>query len=350
MPVSALTISPAQPSEPAAADLAAWKEVTLLVAGAASDYAAHGNAVEVESFRRLVREATDTFGNSPSVSQMLIAAGVVSQAIRHCGVQNQNRWEALTADLDRTARTLLDHFEKLSSNGDAQAAVLKLRATVESALRADRLPAVHAAIEATGERLLDEMRRERAELAERCASLQDRVAGLEKSASHAAKQPVAAITTAGIEGCAFEPMRAQAEDALRRAQAADLHCYAAIVYVHRLSLINARYGEAFGNQVIQLYSQHIISTLAEKGDALFRWRGPAFVVILRRSESRQVVIAEVQRMISAPLSRFIQTPTGSVYVPVRATAEVMPLFEPQASQVVSRIEEFILQASGQTAE
>jgi GGDEF domain-containing protein len=123
--------------------------------------------------------------------------------------------------------------------------------------------------------------------------------------------------------------------------------YAAVFYLHRMALINARFGEAIGNQVLLFCSQHLATTVTRANDSLFRWSGPAFVAILERQESEMAVSVEVQRLISAPISRFFETSTRSVYLPVKVTAEVIPLFHSNFAEVTDRLERFILTASGQ---
>jgi hypothetical protein len=57
----------------------------------------------------------------------------------------------------------------------------------------------------------------------------------------------------------------------------------------------------------------------------------------------------VQRLISAPFSRFFETSSRSVYLPVKVTADVIPLFNTNFAEVVDRIGNFVLKTSGQTA-
>ncbi len=123
--------------------------------------------------------------------------------------------------------------------------------------------------------------------------------------------------------------------------------YAAIFYLHRMQLTNARFGEAIGNQVMLFCSQHIATTVTRASDSLFRWSGPAFVAILERPESELAVNGEIQRLISTPFSRFFETSSRSVYLPVKVTAGVIPLYETNFAEACAHVERFILTTSGQ---
>jgi hypothetical protein len=67
--------------------------------------------------------------------------------------------------------------------------------------------------------------------------------------------------------------------------------------------------------------------------------------VLERQESALNVSSEVQRMVSAPLSRFFETSSRSVYLPIKMTATVLPLADTNFAEVSGAIEHFI-QASG----
>lgn len=154
-----------------------------------------------------------------------------------------------------------------------------------------------------------------------------------------------AATSNAFDPCTNLPTRAEAESALERAVTNASQTYAAVFYLHRMAMINARFGEAIGNQMLLFCSQHIASRLTHAGDSLFRWSGPAFLAILDRSDAYLSVSNDVQRMVSVPLSRFIETPSRSVYLPMKVTAEVFPLFKTTSEEALRRIERFIVNAS-----
>jgi GGDEF domain-containing protein len=337
-----------EPTE-ATAEAVAWKDVTLLLLGAAADHPVQCGEGEADSFRKHVRDSIDALQNATGSAQILMNAGGVAQAIKHYGEHTQNRVNALLADMKETAQVFLNHLEELYRQSEAKPILSALRSTMEQTLAEGKLgPARDAALASLEElaKLAAEARTHSLQLTD---NLQDRIVILEQAAGSGrtlAPAPAPTVdTTTGL------PKRADAEFAIQRAldhpSESGLKFYAAVFYLHRMPLTNARFGEAIGNQVLLFCSQHIATTVTRANDSLFRWSGPAFVAILERAESEMAVSSEVQRLISAPFSRFFETSSRSVYLPVKVTADVIPLFDTNFAEAAERIERFVLKTSGQ---
>jgi GGDEF domain-containing protein len=145
------------------------------------------------------------------------------------------------------------------------------------------------------------------------------------------------------------PWMSAAKGAIQRALGGETQVYAATFYVNRMHRINARLGDAIGDQVILHCSQHIATQLMGAHDALFRWRGPGFVALLVRPGSPLVVASEVQRFTSIPLSRFFETPSHTVYLPIKLTGEVFPLAGKGLDEVLEQVQQS-LHALGETGD
>lgn len=183
-------------------------------------------------------------------------------------------------------------------------------------------------------------------LTQYCKQLQESVNTLAAAARRPAVQAAAAPGQANtVDPATGLPIRSEAEAALKRAMEGARQCYVAVFYLHRMPLTNARFGQAIGDQVILFCSQHLASIVTRGNDALFRWGGPVFVAVLEREDSETAVAADVQRLLSAPLSRFFETSSRSVYLPVRVTGTVMPLFDTHYEEVQANIEQFILMSA-----
>lgn len=191
------------------------------------------------------------------------------------------------------------------------------------------------------------MRQQSAELT---GKLRDRLTVLEASARNSSPSGSSSgtysTTGVAVDSCTGLPMRAAAEASIKRALESGSQSYVGVFYLHRMQLTNARFGEVIGDQVILSCSQHIATTVIRSEDQLFRWSGPAFVAILERVEASTTVNTEVQRMISTPLSRFFETASRSVYLPIKMTGEVFPLEDKTYPEVEEQVQEFLLRAFG----
>jgi len=145
-------------------------------------------------------------------------------------------------------------------------------------------------------------------------------------------------TTDSITGL---PDRSAAEAAIRRAISKEAQVLVAVFYLHRLPWINARFGEEIGNQVIQVCGEHLSAEVVVSKDSLFRWRGPAFLALLAREEPLVTVSKQIQHIVSIPVSRFFETSSRTVYLPLRLTAEVMSIAGMTYEDVADQIEKFI---------
>jgi GGDEF domain-containing protein len=331
------------------ADAAAWKDITLLLLGATADHALDIGGTSKADFQKVLRESIDTFQHTKSTTQVLMSAGALSQAVSHYCGQNQKKIDALRKDTESAIQLFLKHlgsnygesnvqglrtaFEAALAEGNVEKAL----EPAERALASLVLPAAPAAVAAPDPAIA-------AAAQKKIAELEAKIAQLEKAPRTGA--PVMAATST-VDSTTGLPVRSEAEAALKKALGSGTQAYAAVFYLHRMALTNARFGESIGNQVIMFCSQHIASLVARNNDALFRWSGPAFMAVLERNESEGSVAAEVQRLVSAPLSRFFETSARSVYLPVKVTADVIPLFETDYDSVKQRTENFILTASGQ---
>jgi GGDEF domain-containing protein len=273
-------------------------------------------------------------------SEILITAGVLSQAVTHYGEQTQRQVAGMRPGAASLAKTFLSHLEQLHSDSESRAILAELRSEIEAAIREGRVAQIEDENAKRLESLAAKAEQKRRQLLELSGRLADRVAILEHAAAPSNGMNVTDPGT-GL------PARIEADQAIRQAVNQQPRCFAVVFYVHRMQLTNARFGEAIGNQLIAFCSQHIGSLFLHQGDRLFRWSGPAFVAILERGETLDTFSAEVHRLIGAPMSRFFETPNRSVYLPIKVTAEAIPLFETSYAEVMSGIENFILTASGQ---
>lgn len=332
-----------------AADLSALKEVTLLLLGATTEQAVTCGDGDIGSFRQVASESSDTIKNATTMSQVLMTSGALVQALSQYSTQTQRRVDALLADTGSMFQSFLGHLEGLHGDAESQS-IQRLRTLFAQGLREGTLAqAKEQAMQSLDDwsKHAEEKRRRALELT---SSLQDRITILEQSVPRSLRVPAGASSGGSpevtVDGCTGLAVRSEAEAALNRALEGQAQSYAAVFYLHRMALTNARFGEAIGNQVILFCSQHIATVVTRGNDSLFRWSGPAFVAVLERPDSASTVSAEVQRLISAPFSRFFETSSRSVYLPVKVTATVIPLFDTNYAEVSAQLERFILNASG----
>lgn len=340
-------------SPSSSAEVDAWREMTLLLLSSAVDHAVHCNEADAVEFRKRAREAAAELRGEIGPQQVLITAGSLAQSLAQYNQRTQEQVDALLGQSRSLLQRFVDHLAETHRDAESEDTLKQIRLAVEQPGNAAAQQKVTESLQQLGRRTAERFRQMR-ELAER---LQDRVTILEQSAALGVAGGVAGGTAGGagngsgpnVDACTGLPVRAEAEVAIRSVIGGDRQCYVAVFYVHRMALTNARFGEAIGNQVILFASQHVATAVAKQRDLLFRWTGPAFVAVLERDEALLAVNSEVQRVISAPVSRFFETPNRSVYLPIKISGEVISLEEQSYAEVAGKIERFILNASGNCA-
>lgn len=277
-------------------------------------------------------------------AQVLIDAAALAHSIDRYSRQLQQRAEVEREASRRLLAALMDHLECMHTEAVEVAQIAQVRSYLETGHPEDPEQRRQLLVDCLASLRQSFQDRERANES-LIASLRDRVQLLEQSGSLALPAAsVASVPAVVSDLCTGLPAKSEAEAALRRVAGLS-QSYIAVFYVHRMSLINARFGEEIGNEILLFCSQHIATTLIRPSDLLFRWSGPAFVAILEREESAPAVAGEIRRVVSAPLSRFFDNSSRTMYLPIRLTAETFPAASQEYDTLAQQISHFVLCSS-----
>jgi GGDEF domain-containing protein len=139
-----------------------------------------------------------------------------------------------------------------------------------------------------------------------------------------------------------------AEQAIRTAIASGTNCYAALLCVERVEVINSRFGFPVGDRILMLFGQHLAQHFSES-DRLFRWRGPGFLAILNRTGPEMSVRAEIARIVSTRLEQEIELSGRYVLLPIGSSWMLMNLANACAEEVTQQLDRFSAQQAGAAA-
>ena len=279
----------------------------------------------------------------PSPKQATITSVDVQEALARYALHAETAIGGLTNQLREIANLVLTFTDK--TEADPRLAELRekiLLADDPATLQALRQEIVDR-LEATQQEAEAQIRRGK-ELNER---LQDRVAILEKFVT----TPTPTYVTDERDGipttdpCTGLPDWKEARRAMERAIKENRKVSIAAFYVHRMNYVNARFGNTIGDKILFVCSQHLAAALAHPGDTLYRWKGPSFIAILEREESQAHTDNDIQRLLSTPLSQYLETPSRTVYLPIKLTGHTAPAGADTLATVEDWIEQYILRAS-----
>ena len=221
-------------------------------------------------------------------------------------------------DNTRAAQRLLaigDKFERGAALGDLQA----LKSHLSDCLHTFR----------------EEAQRQKAESDTAIQSLQQEIVR-RQSSDEATLQNLDVVT--GL------PRQAAGVLAMQEAARNGKRLYVLALVVSRIQSVNARFGSEVGDRIIRLFKENLEKQLP-RSDRLFRWDGPAIIVLLDREESIEVVRAQMRRILDARLEESFEVDGRSVLIPISAAWSAFPLMPPLAG-AVKQIQAFIASQGG----
>lgn len=115
--------------------------------------------------------------------------------------------------------------------------------------------------------------------------------------------------------------------------------YIAVMVVKGVQAVNARFGFGVGDRMLRAFKENVEKRLP-RTDKLFRWEGPAIIVLLDRKDPLEQVRAEIRRMLDTQMEEAFQQDGRSVMIPISAAWLVSVLMPPVAT-AVKAIQSFI---------
>jgi diguanylate cyclase (GGDEF)-like protein len=146
------------------------------------------------------------------------------------------------------------------------------------------------------------------------------------------------VTGLGDRGAA----EAEINDAIR----AQRKAFAAVMVLDRLRSYNAAFGYEVGDKVLRHFAEFIGDRMRH-GCQLFRWTGPAFLMLIDRASRPETVREEFSSLMSQPFEHNVQTARRSIHLPVKCRWTLLPMMA-APRLLMQRIDTFV--ATPQNAE
>lgn len=138
------------------------------------------------------------------------------------------------------------------------------------------------------------------------------------------------------------PARHQAEETLATlGKGENPNGFAVLFVVHRVELINTKYGYATGDKLMRSFLRYLMQEFSAVDD-LFRWSGPAFLAITHRPGGLQTVRNEVARITSHRMEENVAIGSRNVLLPVTAAALTVQLSqEGDTPRLLKKLDDFV---------
>jgi GGDEF domain-containing protein len=294
-------------------------------------YTTHNNAAGFEAFESEIRRLKRSFEQASGQESALTLTRESISCLEHYGAAVE---QALNAQREQTRQAVELLTESLVriSHGSAQSAE-NLRAVggqLRNAVGLDDLAAINKSLKSCLSTICIEADRQ----FEQHTAINHDLAHAGSLCRGFPASEIDAVT--GLLGAA------DAATAIRALATAGKLAYVTAFAVERLETINLRFGFKVGDQILLLFAQHMAQHISD-GDALFRWRGPCFVVITERPASELTMIGEATKMSHARLEHVVSISSREINVPIAsswALLRIQPTSD--AGEAISKLDEFAI--------
>jgi diguanylate cyclase (GGDEF)-like protein len=305
-------------------------QVCLLLLDGISRYAFAYDREEYTQFRERINGYSEALEEAKQAAPMLGIAGETIAAMKDYSREAQHVVGGQAVELRCMIEMLSQTLLSLADAGGKSVETLQtLRNQVETASRLDDMRAVRTRLGDSLKILSDETKRQK-----------ERNAQMQREAIEAARMASVHHTEADpdmdtVTGC---PSRQRAETAIATQLDAWPPSYAAVIVLERMETFNLRYGFAAGDAVLQSFARQLAARITPP-DTLFRWRGPAFVALLKRSQKQDAVQAEVRNLAE---KQTIQVADLPLRLPISCASVVLCLEKcGSAADIYRQIDRFI---------
>ena len=118
--------------------------------------------------------------------------------------------------------------------------------------------------------------------------------------------------------------REHAEEAIVHAFQSEAGACVAVVAIDCLTTINLRFGNRIGDDILRDFANMLRQNLPP-ADQIFRWSGPALVVVRPRPSRIELVRREFGRLLDMRYERTVETPSRAVHLPIMPRWAVWPM-------------------------
>lgn len=316
------------------------KVVSLLLEKIGTD-AVEGNPAERGAFRAQMRKLRESAKSEVSAEPLLIIAGSAVQAMEDYNHRITALLRRQSGELQCIVSMVTETALKIG--GESARSAQRLQEIGNKFEQAGALDDLGALKEHLGDCLhsfREEARRQKAESDAAIGSLQQEIERRHLRTTAATLPDLDPIT--GL------PRQPAGILAMQEASKTGKRLFILVVVVKGIQSVNARYGFEVGDRMLRVFKDNFENQLL-RADTLFRWDGPALVVLLDRTESLEQTRAKIRRMLDTPLEATFDVEGRSVLIPISAAWYISSLMPPVAV-AVKQIQSFIAsQAAGITS-
>ncbi|HEY4362608.1 MAG TPA: GGDEF domain-containing protein [Bryobacteraceae bacterium] len=280
-----------------------------------------------------MKSLLDGLGESPSPAVLLMTTGAALKTLEDYNQRTSRYVRVQGAELHHMIGMLTKTVANLGAGSERSVARLQeIEGQLEKAVLIEDVRELKLRLESCLEGIREESHRQKVESHHSVQGLQLEIAQTQERIRTAAAAPIR-DPVSGL------PTRSEAEVAFLEASHSSERAYAAFFVVDRVAVINARFGHAVGDRVLNLYLEELRPRLST-ADPIFRWSGPSFVAILLRAERLDRLQDRLRFLVPAKMEKMIELGNRSALLPVSATWAVFEIKAP-IEDLTGKLDQFL---------
>jgi len=310
-----------------------WQVVSLLVEKIGS-LAVQGERSEHDAFVAGIERIREAMSADQSCDALLVMAGSVVQAMGDYNQRVSRFIRRQGSEIQTIVSMLSDTVLKMSGGNTRFAqSFQEIGDGMEKAVALEDFQGLKL-------RLRDCLQEFRDESLQQKAEMEGVITALQRQVEVGRNGPDLSPDTDPATGL---PRQEAAEAAMLRNLKAGTRNYVVTLVVTRMQSINARFGYQVGDQVLRTCREKVEQQLLP-GDQMFRWTGPALVVLLERTEPLEIIRGQLKRILDAKIEETFDLGSRSVMIPITMAWSAFKLISPVAI-AVRQIQTFIASQS-----
>jgi diguanylate cyclase (GGDEF)-like protein len=308
--------------------------VHMLLSGTAL-HAVELDEAEYLEYRDDILRIDEQLGEAPSAEEAMVITGAALKRMEDYGRRVTKIVKMQSGELQRMVAMLADTVGTLAAGNDASITNLQtISKRIERTKEIEDLRVMKAKLAECLESLQQETIRRRSESAAMVSKLKEE---LSKTRERMDEHSPRAAVRDDLTGF---PDRAQAEELFANALQTNPNLYVGVFVVQRVPLINARFGYAAGDQVINHFGTHLRQSLPA-ADMIFRWGGPCFVAAIERPAAMNEIRAELANISNARLEKTIRAGTLVAMLPIASLWSVFSIRDTRTvDEICRKVEQF----------
>ena len=297
--------------------------------------AIRGEACDSFHFQESMRALCKRLDQLKDPSDAYLIAGKADSTLQEYYTQVTKHFEDLTKELQSVIAML---FATVSDVSKASAATSEnFKALEKQLLHANDMSSLHDCRIQINRCLLsmrEEAQRQRSGSTQIIAKLKSAVGDTESSgiirSDVTCDDPVSGL-----------PSRYKGEESiLACSQGLSPDTYFVVFVVHRINLLNSKYGHSLGDSVLRSFLRHLMISFADV-DELYRWSGPAFLAFVHRKNGLLALKQEVSKTTTHRLEETIMVDKRELLIPISASGLVLDLRDGRSGEeLIKSIDSF----------